>query len=467
MPREFKIVIKTEADSAGARQSVSDMNSVKEAGVTSNQEIGKETESLIVKKRDLRSAVKGLQTEFPELSHAARLAINPIAFSVAGITGAFALWNMRVRELETTLGAFELPDITQEKINHVNEAADAWRNLGDAVAAAARAFDSVGAESERANKKITKETEEEKKKLGAQKGIELAQLDQKKGSLKEGQYEVEKANIEDRYAKAGIGIDERQAQRQLAEKDRLRGNLLIDAKQKMDEAGGIRVSPADAYKGTNENWAKEKKAAEDQVKISQQRIDDIQAFKSREGSWWQNQVLQGKMYMRYGRLDDETLGPAEAQERESRDSAQSIVRNANAYELRQPGRERLRGRRSELERSAASEAAQAFTIGKELPGDFAGMQERNMTGRQVAGMESLSRHTEVQAKLEEQFKRMNELADKSLSSASRLGGGGGGGQAAGAESVIQKLQQIHTVLEDHTKQLRKLNGKPGANVPSL
>jgi hypothetical protein len=91
MPREFKIRIITEADSAGARQTVTDMNAVKESGVSANKEVGQETEKLTVKKTELRHMLREVGREFPLLGMAGRLAMNPLVGGVGLLIGALEM----------------------------------------------------------------------------------------------------------------------------------------------------------------------------------------------------------------------------------------------------------------------------------------------------------------------------------------------------------------------------------------
>src|SRR5579883_2882186 len=120
--KEYKIRISTAADPTGLRDTSQGFKDLQESGTQAHQEIGKEAEQLEIKHKDLKSAVKGLHAEFPELSHIARLALNPIAFDVAAITSAFALFNWRVQTLMQTMAGFELPQVTPTQVGHVNAA---------------------------------------------------------------------------------------------------------------------------------------------------------------------------------------------------------------------------------------------------------------------------------------------------------------------------------------------------------
>src|SRR5882672_11215312 len=108
--RQFKIRITTEADLAGAREQANALKDMGQKGVEANQSIAKETEGLTLKKTELRAAVRGLHHEFPELGSIAHLALHPIGLAVAGITGAFAVWQNRVEEMTKALAGVELPE---------------------------------------------------------------------------------------------------------------------------------------------------------------------------------------------------------------------------------------------------------------------------------------------------------------------------------------------------------------------
>lgn len=92
------------------------------------------TDRAFTSKKQLKDAIKQLGHEFPILGSLGRLALNPITAIVAGITGAFALWNAKIKEVETTYASMELPDLSPPDPAKINASTEAWKNYGAAVA---------------------------------------------------------------------------------------------------------------------------------------------------------------------------------------------------------------------------------------------------------------------------------------------------------------------------------------------
>lgn len=90
-------------------------------------------------KKQLKDMVKQLGHEFPLLGSIGRLALNPIAFTTAAITGAFALWNFRVQELTRSLGGIQMPDVSDDQIARIERAGTALKAYAESAAGIGKA----------------------------------------------------------------------------------------------------------------------------------------------------------------------------------------------------------------------------------------------------------------------------------------------------------------------------------------
>src|SRR5262245_28131829 len=124
--REFKIRITTEADSTGARQTISDLEKLREAGTGANKQIAEEVGKLGLKHADLRAAIRAAHMEFPELARAAHFALHPAGLAVAGLIGAMELYKKRVEEATKVMAGFQLPDNSFFDPAHISGLAEAW-----------------------------------------------------------------------------------------------------------------------------------------------------------------------------------------------------------------------------------------------------------------------------------------------------------------------------------------------------
>ncbi|HLH53450.1 MAG TPA: hypothetical protein VKY92_07530, partial [Verrucomicrobiae bacterium] len=358
------------------------------AGAQAHQEIAKGAGESGLKHSELRQIVKGLRMEFPELYHIAHMALHPLTLVVAGITAAFALWNYRMKELTALFGNVELPDITPTKVGHVNAAAEAWKNYGEQIRKAAEAYESVDAAADRHAKKMTEETERQKKLLDANKGLELAQLEGAKGSMSEGEYESKRLQIENRYAAAGLKIDESSQKNALNEKARRGANLQLDAQLKAAAAGRIKVGSAEDDNQTEEDLKRRAEAARKEIDERNKMIDELDAYQSGQMGPWDSSVFSAKYTAAYGLLSPEA---ARAEEIQKIGTQQVNIDRYYDFLKKRRGRDEQRARRSELYGEAAKEMSEAGQISSELPGDVASTNADIGTNREVGRINTLTR----------------------------------------------------------------------------
>lgn len=134
----FEILIKYGLDSTKAKEAASELKKIEEQtkttgkeGVKQQKDVKDATEKTTVSKKQLKDMVQGLRNEFPVLGRVAALAINPIAFSVAAITGAFVILKRHTAEMERSMGAITMPEITEEDVTRVERAAISYGKLAE------------------------------------------------------------------------------------------------------------------------------------------------------------------------------------------------------------------------------------------------------------------------------------------------------------------------------------------------
>jgi hypothetical protein len=305
-----------------------------------------------------------------------------VTLAIAGIAAGFALWKARVDGLTATLSGVEFKGVGPADIARVNAAADAWKNLTEAVGAAAEAYNAAGAASDRHTARLNEEREAQKRLLQAQKATAMAELESRKAGLSDADYARQKIAIEDRFAAAGVQIDERGRRDQTAEKFRRMANLRSQSEAKLREAAGIRINDA---QGDSANEAALKADAElAQKEIADARKQMLDRADERHSSVKQFLAMPGNV-MRYGM--DATYADIDAMESARIARNQPAVDRYNNFLRQKSERDALRRRRDDLTSGAARDAAEAETIRLGLPEDQAREAAANRTGRQAASLE--------------------------------------------------------------------------------
>lgn len=417
---------------------------VGEADVKAAGESIKATERTLLSKQQLKEGIKGLAIQFPTVAAAARLALNPITLVVGAIAGAFSLFKYRVDELTRSLAGLEMPDLSESQVGRVRQAADAWKSYNDALQGVLKSYNSVEEASNRTAKRLDAELEQKKKLLAAEKGLELSRLEANKGSMSADAYERSKLEIEDRYARSGLKVDENARQAELAEKARKAANLAASAEAKTREAAGIRVGDEEREGRVLEKSKAAAEAAEKDMKERRERLGQLADYRGGEMGFARRQAFGFQYRARYDAIP---LNEAEDLERGGIASDQAIIDNYNAQLAKRQQRADLRQRRSTLQAEAGREMGQAMTINSELPGDVAGFARESAVDRSVANTESLTRArgaaVEAQGKVE-QLSREIQTAVES----------GKGVSAA----TLQKLQEWSRWQREMEQRILSLEG---------
>lgn len=146
----FDILIRILAQQVGTEKAQDILKKVREEstatgkeGVKQQEAVAEATKKTFTSKKQLKDMIKELGHEFPLLGQLGRLALNPIAFSTAAITGAFVLWNHRVQELTRSLGGIEMPDVSTTATDRINTQAEAWGLMAEKMASAANASSAI------------------------------------------------------------------------------------------------------------------------------------------------------------------------------------------------------------------------------------------------------------------------------------------------------------------------------------
>lgn len=146
----FDILIRILTQQVGSEKATDILKKVREETTATGKEAVKQEEAVeaatkktFASKHQLKDMVKQLGHEFPILGQVGRLALNPIAFTTAAITGAFVIWNKRVQDLSVSLGGIAMPDFTTSDADRIKNHAAAWGELAQKMADAASASNQI------------------------------------------------------------------------------------------------------------------------------------------------------------------------------------------------------------------------------------------------------------------------------------------------------------------------------------
>jgi len=146
----FDILIRILTQQVGSEKATDILKKVREETTATGKEAVKQEEAVeaatkktFASKHQLKDMVKQLGHEFPILGQVGRLALNPIAFTTAAITGAFVIWNKRVQDLSVSLGGIAMPDFTTSDADRIKNHAAAWGELAQKMADAANASGAI------------------------------------------------------------------------------------------------------------------------------------------------------------------------------------------------------------------------------------------------------------------------------------------------------------------------------------
>ncbi len=456
---DFKVKIITDASQsvAGSQQAAEGLKGVGneaaaagKASVEASKEAVAADEKQFVSKSQLRGAVKGLKEEFPELAHFAKLALNPIAFVVAGIGAAFAIWQSKVEGLTRALGGVELPNITERAIFQVTAAAEAWKKFGDAVKGAVDGYNGVAAASDRALKRLDAEAAQKKKLLEAEKGVELARLERDKGSMSEGAYQAKRLDIEGRYGAKSAQQEAAAREAQLAEKEKRAAALRASAEKKSTEAGGIHVSTAEQEAVAETDLKRNRDAASaEQEKLRDER-GDLREMQSKKGNYWKRlwtAMWSGQKYGNFTKTDDMV-----AVIDSGIDSFQNPINQYGAFMGRKAGRNEARSRKDRLSGEAGKELGDAMVLGQQIPEERGAAAGEAATGGKVATLNSLASAYKAAAEAGAKEQELAAQVEAAVASGARV-----------TMAMMQKLEAYaaaHKAMEARV-QLLEAKSSPG------
>lgn len=456
---DFKVKIITDASQsvAGSQQAAEGLKGVGneaaaagKASVEASKEAVAADEKQFVSKSQLKSAVKGLKEEFPELAHFAKLALNPIAFIVAGIGASFALWQSKVEAVTRALAGVELPDIKERAIGQVTAAAEAWKKFGDAVRGAVDGYNGVAAASDRALKRLDAEAAQKKKLLEAEKGVELARLERDKGSMSEGDYQAKKLDIEGRYGAKSAQQEAAAREAQLAEKEKRAAALRASATGKSAEAGRIHVATPeqDAKTEAELKDARDKALADQEKRRGQQK--DLASLKAGEGNYFSRLWTSAKMGTLYGwNQTPESVGGMIDQ---GYAADQPAIDRYNSFMGRKAGRNEARSRKDRLSGEAGKELGDALVLGQQIPEERSAAAGEAATGGKVATMNSLASAYKAAAEAGAKEQELAAQVEAAVASGGRV-----------TTAMVQKLEAYaaaHKAMEARV-QLLEAKSSPG------
>lgn len=343
-PRDFEIKIKCDASSAMSGLTATSRELI-QTGKAAEQAAGGLKESAaaadkaFVAKKDLKGMVKGLKEEFPELSHYAKLALNPITLVVASITAGWKIWTTRVKELTESLSQVELPDTKALDPGHIDAMTVAWMKWAEAVDASSEKLNSVEQGAKRVFEAIDAAAARQKQLVDAQKALAEARGEDVSGFAGKGR-ELEFGKRQQKIdAKLGAAAD-----------------LDWDAKKKEKEAASIKVGSAEDDKQTSEALKGRAEAGKKEMDEALKRMTELRAYQGGEMGFFQRKAYEAKYAMQYGTMStDEARGLMQQQY----DSGALQVNRYNDWQKGMPARDFARKRRDSLLGDAAHERGAA------------------------------------------------------------------------------------------------------------
>lgn len=348
-------------------------------------------------KKQLKDMFKQLGREFPLLGQAGRLALNPIAFAVAGITAAFVIYRKRVEEASHAMARMELPDLSELNPAKISAAAEAYKQYADALNGVIEKYNAIPAAAQRAIAAINTQAEREKKLVEARKNLELA----------EAKTPEQRLAIMNRYASFGVETDAKTRQRVIDEQKKEKAKLEEDARKKAAQAGTIRIAPAETD-ADNEDDLKA------QAEAAKKAIAEAKEMKNKIGdlSGWRDNMKWSDPFGGLGRQISATWSyfwahgdkdPAQAMRDEDSQiaTAQAAVDRHNNFRRNKANREALRDKRGRLITESGEETGQAAVLGQDIATAQSELNKDTATNREVARLNALA-----------EMKRLDQEQDK-------------------------------------------------------
>jgi len=447
---DFKINIITDPGNAiaGSKKVSESLGELGKSAQAAGKEMEEADQKAFVSKSQLKSAVKGLKEEFPGLAHMAKLALNPIAFMVAGITSSFALWHAKVEGLTRALAGVELPDLGPKKLGEVTAAAEAWKKFSEAVKSAVEAYNSVDAASDRVLKRLTAESEMKKKLMAADKQLELSKLERDKDTLSPSVYAQRKLDIEKRFAVLGVGVDWQVKQLGIDERRDQAKKLRAEAEAKASEAGSIHVGTAAGDADQEAQYRRNYEAALASQADRRKRILDLVPLRDNEGPWYKQAWQNMQMRWNYGRSS--TPASAIDLERQGLGADQIAIDQYNDFMGRKAGRADLRTRKEQLSAEAGKARGEAAVIEANLPLEQIGLNRELRNNERVNKIDELSRANQSLAGMRRQDKEISAAVAEAYASGTPV-----------KIATLKTLEDIKKAEADMLKRIKDLEAKSG------
>lgn len=394
------------------------------------------TDKDFISKKQAKDAVKGLAGQYPELAALARLALNPITLATTAGASAVAVYNARVRELTASFAGVELPNLETLSPVKINEQAEAWAALAESVGKAVAAYNGVAESSDRATKAIAKQAEQQKKLLAANKNLELA------GATTPEQ----KTEIEDRYAAAGLRVDEKSARAAMERKYARMFGLEKEAQIDKSKAAGITIASPEEDAQIERDLKKRADASEAAIAERKKRRDDISDWQNGNMAAGEVPAFAWNYSQRYGygmaggdamKLEDQGIA-----------AEQPNVDRYNEFLKAKRARDEQRRKRDELNASAASKAAEAERLRLSLPEEEAAMNQDVRVNQTVEEINRRARERGAETESRKRFEPFRSPAGDQFKSTD-AGNISAQGQAAAAS--IKEMEAAFIAALDNIK----------------
>jgi hypothetical protein len=189
------------------------------------------------------------------------------------------------------------------------------------------------------------------------------------------QYEQSKGLIESRYSRAGIAAEQNADGQILFRKAYSAAQLAVDSQAKLKQARGIHVASAEDDVITEGDLKAAAEAAKKRIEEGHKWISDLDDLPNM--SIGDKAEFVAKYHWKYGSAD-----PREVRrlQEEGIANAQPPIDRYNSFLRKKSERERLRGRRSALESSAAAEAGEAAGFDASFVDELNGVRHRKAMG---------------------------------------------------------------------------------------
>lgn len=382
--QEFQILITSDADNSGFKSAAAESQALAhEMGVinVSNEDIEKAT-------RKTTDAVKEGTEKFGEsrreirevgnelgratgVSHLGGLFLGGVAAAAFGAGKAIEFLKTSWETLaESIKGPIEV-GLPENAPAHISAAAAAWQQYATARTAAMASANGAEGTASREEKKLANELKLIHEVLAAEKEKALADLELHKGEMTPEEYKASRENIGNIFGEAGTKADEASRQQQNATKEREAFRLEREARQKTEEALGIKSAPKavaeNNQKKLDENAAKAevaKKEIDERIAMIDRRLKaahggDVPEYTGSFGKIQQG-YEEGALYGRYGL---EYMEDARKVEETRRSQAQAQIDVARSYRERE-------GENSEKKKKLMEEAGAASGKASNLRGEI-------------------------------------------------------------------------------------------------